>query len=117
MSQPERCYQRGRSTRQTSRTRRRQTAVARDIVPGHDFITQGGWILQVGSFTQQADALSLRDRLKKSDYQVSVKDVKAREERVHRVLIGPVSDRPSAEKLRNKLASEQKLTAMALENK
>ena len=80
-------------------------------------ITQGGWILQVGSFSQQANALSLRDRLEKSGYQASVKDAKAAGRTVHRVLVGPVSDRPAAEKLRNKLASEQKLAAMVLENK
>jgi len=80
-------------------------------------IAPGGWILQVGSFSQQANALSLRDRLKKSGYQASVKDVKAAGGTIHRVLVGPVSDRPSADKLRNKLASEQKLTAMVLENK
>jgi DedD protein len=80
-------------------------------------ITQGGWILQVGSFSQQLNALSLRDRLKKSGYQVSVKDVKGAGGTIYRVLIGPVSDRPSAEKLRDKLASEQKLAAMVLENK
>jgi DedD protein len=80
-------------------------------------ITQDGWILQVGSFSQRANALSLRDRLMKSGYQASVKDVKAAGGTIHRVLVGPVSDRPAAEKLRNKLASEQKLTAMVLENK
>ena len=80
-------------------------------------ITPGGWILQVGSFSQQANALSLRDRLKKSGYQASVKDVKAAGGTIHRVLVGPVSDRAAAEKLRNKLVSEQKLTAMVLENK
>jgi DedD protein len=79
--------------------------------------TQGGWILQVGSFSQQANALSLRDRLKKSGYQVAVQDVKSAGGSVHRVLIGPVSDRQAAEKLRDKLAREQKLTAMVLENK
>lgn len=80
-------------------------------------ISRGGWILQVGSFSQQANALGLRDRLKKSGYQASVKDVKAAGGMIHRVMVGPVSDRPAAEKLRNKLASEQKLTAMVLENK
>jgi len=80
-------------------------------------IAPDGWILQVGSFSQQANALSLRDRLKKSGYQASVKDVKAAGGTIHRVLVGPVSDRPAAEKLRNKLASEQKLAAMVLENK
>jgi DedD protein len=80
-------------------------------------ITQGGWILQVGSFSQKANALSLRDRLKKSGYQVSVLEVKGASGTIHRVLIGPVSDRPAADKLRDKLASEQKLTAMVLENK
>jgi DedD protein len=80
-------------------------------------VAEGGWILQVGSFSQQANALSLRDRLKKSGYQASVKDVKSTGGTIHRVLVGPVSDRPAAEKLRNKLASEQKLTAMVMENK
>jgi DedD protein len=80
-------------------------------------ITTGGWILQVGSFSQQANALSLRDRLKKSGYQASVKDVKSAGGTIHRVLVGPVGDRPAAERLRDKLASEQKLTAMVLENK
>jgi DedD protein len=78
--------------------------------------TQGGWILQVGSFSQQANALSLRDRLKKSGYQVAVQDAKAAGGTIHRVLVGPVSDRQTAEKLRDKLAREQKLTAMVLEN-
>jgi DedD protein len=80
-------------------------------------VTQGGWILQVGSFSQQANALALRDRLKKSGYQASVKEVKGGGGTIHRVLVGPVSDRPAAEKLRDKLASEQKLAAMVLENK
>jgi DedD protein len=78
---------------------------------------EGGWVLQAGSFSQQANALSLRDRLKKSGYQVSVQDVKGAGGSTHRVLIGPVSDRQTAEKLRDKLAREQKLTAMILENK
>jgi DedD protein len=79
--------------------------------------TQGGWIVQVGSFSQQDNALSLRDRLKKSGYQASVKDVKGAGGTIHRVLVGPVSDRAAAERLRDKLASEQKLAAMVLENK
>ncbi|MGB7932892.1 MAG: SPOR domain-containing protein [Gammaproteobacteria bacterium] len=79
--------------------------------------TPGGWILQVGSFSQQDNALSLRDRLKKSGYQASVKDVKGAGGTIHRVLVGPVNDRTAAERLRDKLASEQKLAAMVLENK
>ena len=46
-----------------------------------------------------------------------MKDVKGADGTIHRVMIGPVSDRPAAEKLRDKLASEQKLAAMVLENK
>lgn len=80
-------------------------------------IIQGAWILQAGSFSQQANALSLRDRLKKSGYQASVQDSKGAEGHVYRVLIGPVNDRQAAEKLRDKLVREQKLTAMVLENK
>jgi DedD protein len=78
---------------------------------------QGGWVLQVGSFTQEANAQGLRDRLKKAGYQASVQVAKGADGSIHRVLIGPVSDRPRAEKLRDKLAREQKLTAMVMENK
>jgi DedD protein len=78
---------------------------------------QGGWVLQVGSFTQPANAQSLRDRLKKAGYQVTVQMAKGANGTVHRVLVGPVSDRPAAEQLRAKLAREQKLSAMVLENK
>ena len=80
-------------------------------------ITPGAWVLQVGSFSQQANATSLRDRLKKSGYQASMQDVKGADGHVYRVLIGPVNDRQAAEKLRDKLAREQKLAAMVLENK
>jgi DedD protein len=78
---------------------------------------QGAWILQVGSFTQQANAQSLRDRLTKAGYHVTVQTAKGADGSVHRVLVGPVSDRPAAEKLRDKLAREQKLPAMVLETK
>lgn len=80
-------------------------------------VAKGGWVLQVGSFTQQANAQSLRDRLKKAGYPVTVQVAKGADGSVHRVLVGPVRDRPAAEKLRDKLAREQKLPAMVLENK
>jgi DedD protein len=79
--------------------------------------TQGAWILQAGSFSQQSNATSLRDRLKKAGYQVAVQDVKGTDGYLYRVLIGPVSDRKAAEKLRDKLVREQKLKAMVMENK
>ena len=80
-------------------------------------VGKGEWILQVGSFSQPANARSLQDRLSKSGYQVTVQSAKGADGAIHRVLVGPVSDRPAAEKLRDKLAREQKLTAMILENK
>jgi DedD protein len=80
-------------------------------------VIQGGWVLQVGSFSQQGNAASLRDRLKKSGYQVFVQEVKGTGGTVHRVLIGPVSDRQTGEKLRDKLAREQKLAAIVVENR
>lgn len=91
-----------------------KAAVKTAAVPA---ITPGTWNLQVGSFSQQANATSLRDRLKKSGYQASMQELKGANGPVYRVLIGPVSDRQAAEKLRNKLAREQKLTAMVLENR
>ena len=77
----------------------------------------GGWIVQAGSFSQQPNARSLRDRLKKSGYQAFLQDVKSADGHAYRVLIGPMKDRGAADKLRDKLAREQKLKAMVLQNK
>ena len=81
------------------------------VLPG------GGWIIQAGSFSQQPNARSLRDRLNKSGYQAFLQDVKSADGHVYRVLIGPMKDRGAADKLRDKLAREQKLKAMVLQNK
>jgi DedD protein len=77
----------------------------------------GSWIIQAGSFSQQSNARSLRDRLNKSGYQAFLQDVKSADGPVYRVLIGPMKDRGAADKLRDKLAREQKLKAMVLQNK
>jgi DedD protein len=80
-------------------------------------LSAGDWIVQVGSFSQQPNAISLRDRLKKSGYEVNVQDAKGAGGPVYRVLIGPVTDRGAAEKLRDKLAREQRIKGMVLQNK
>ncbi len=76
-----------------------------------------GWVVQAGSFSQHTNAISLRDRLKKSGYPTRVQDAKSAAGRVYRVLIGPVADRGAAEKLRDKLARDQRIKGMVLENK
>jgi DedD protein len=76
-----------------------------------------GWVVQAGSFSQQSNAISLRDRLKKSGYQVRVQDAKSAAGRVYRVLVGPVDDRGAAEKLRDKLARDQRIKGMVSQNK
>jgi DedD protein len=80
-------------------------------------LPEGSWVVQVGSFSQQTNAISLRDRLKKSGYQVSMQEAKGTDGHVYRVLIGPVTERGAAEKLRDKLAREQQVKGMVLQNK
>jgi DedD protein len=77
----------------------------------------GAWIVQVGSFGQQPNAVSLRDRLKKSGYPAFVQEVKGVDGHTYRVAIGPETDRGEAEKLRDKLARELRLKGMVLQNK
>lgn len=57
------------------------------------------WIVQVGSFSQEANAKGLRDKLKKSGFDAFVETAKTPAGSVYRVRIGPLTKREDAEKL------------------
>lgn len=75
----------------------------------------GGWYVQVGSFGQQMNANGLRDRLGKAGYPVRLEETGTDKGTVYRVLVGPEKQRAPAERLRDRLANEQKLKGIVVE--
>jgi len=75
----------------------------------------GGWYVQVGSFGQQMNANGLRDRLGKAGYSARLEETGTDKGTVYRVLVGPEKTRTPAERLRDRLANEQKLKGIIVE--
>lgn len=66
--------------------------------------TPGAWVIQVGAFSSEANAIVLRDKLRSNGYPAFVE---ALEEAPHfRVRVGPELDKGTAEQLRDTLRRE-----------
>jgi DedD protein len=61
------------------------------------------WIVQLGSFSKETNALVMEDKLKAAGYKAFVKEADTPAGRVYRVRIGPMSDQPAAQQLVTKL--------------
>lgn len=64
----------------------------------------GDWYVQVGSFSETANATRLRDSLVKAGYDAQLSRVNAGGRTLHRVRVGPVTSRDEAEALAGRLA-------------
>lgn len=74
-----------------------------------------GWYAQVGSFSQQANAAALRERLGKAGYSAHLQQADTGKGSSYRVLVGPETEREGAEKLLQKLARELQLKGIVIE--
>jgi len=74
----------------------------------------GSWVVQVGSFSEQANAESERDRLRAAGFEVFVEPARAGDRRIFRVKIGPVSSRDAAEGLRERLGRDLDLQGIVV---
>ena len=77
---------------------------------------EGGWIVQLGSFSNKQNAEDLRDQLLKKDYKAFVDEVNVDGKLIQRVRIGPFVKKSGADATRDKLAIELKLDAIVLGN-
>jgi len=73
-----------------------------------------GWVVQLGSFSNQKNADELMEQLRKKTYHVFVEKITQDGLTVYRVRIGPQRQRADAEEIRDKLARELQLKAMVL---
>ena len=72
------------------------------------------FIVQLGSFTQQDNAQRMVDTLKQKDYQAFLESVTGEAGTVHRVRVGPFSDRTVAETVKARLEQREKRQSIVL---
>lgn len=65
-----------------------------------------GWVVQLGSFSQEDNADDLTRKLQQAGYEAFVEPVEQSGKRVYRVRVGPEVMRSEAEKMRNAIAGE-----------
>jgi DedD protein len=66
--------------------------------------SSGGWVVQVGSFSNKVNATRLADSLRKKGFDVFVSQTDGGSALMHRVRVGPVGDKPAAKVLADSLA-------------
>ncbi|MBA2490497.1 MAG: SPOR domain-containing protein [Gammaproteobacteria bacterium] len=72
------------------------------------------WAVQVGSFSEQENARTLRNQLRASGFAAFEEQVKTGGEQVFRVKVGPEDDRAHAEALQGKLRSQKDLRGIVV---
>ncbi len=80
-------------------------------------LSTSGWILQVGVFSQSANAAKKVSELKKKGFNATSGKVKTSKGTVTKVWIGPFKDRKSAEKMQDRLQHKTRQRGIVVENK
>ncbi len=75
------------------------------------------WVVQMGSFSERANAMVLRDRIRKKKYSVYVEAVATNRGTIYRVRVGPERNRARAEALQAKLRKVFNLNGMVFPHK
>lgn len=68
--------------------------------------TTGMWAVQLGSFSNQANAERLAADLRKEGYAAFLSQLQTGSQKLHRVRVGPQKDRSSAESMASKLSAK-----------
>lgn len=79
-------------------------------IPGATEVS--GWVVQLGSFSSQKNAMALRDNLRAKAYATFVEAVNSNGKTIYRVRVGPELSKESADTLRQKLAQEVNLQGL-----
>lgn len=75
-----------------------------------------GWLVQVGSFANEGNALSLRDRLRAAGFTAHVEAHPGDPGGDYKVRVGPELDRAAAEELRGRLREEFELNGILVDH-
>jgi DedD protein len=74
------------------------------------------WAVQVGSFSQKANAMQLRDKLRGKGFKAFVEHIQLASGAAYRVRIGPYVKRSQAEKTQEAVAGKMKLKGIVVEH-
>jgi DedD protein len=74
-----------------------------------------GWVVQVGSFQRETNALVLRDRLREDGFDASVEQVSGDSGTLWRVWLGPVTERAEGEALERRIEDHRGSDALLME--
>ena len=85
-----------------------------DSEPEPSGAPESGWVVQVGSFQRETNALVLRDRLRQEDFEVKVERGEANGATVWRVLLGPVAERATGERLERRIERMREADALLM---
>ncbi len=69
----------------------------------------GSWGIQLGSFSDKANATTLSDKLQAARYPSFLEDAKAKSGTLYKVIVGPYNSREAAEKIRDEISKQQGL--------
>lgn len=81
---------------------------------GTDAAAVKGWVVQVGSFSRESNALVLRDRLRDQDYAAFVNEGESDGNTVWRVRVGPVPEESEAREIAQQLEAERGQAALVM---
>ncbi len=76
--------------------------------------TLSAWVVQVGSFSTEDNALVLRDKLRARGFTAFVEPHRSGQSTVYRVRVGPELKRETADALQARLKKEQKLDGIVM---
>lgn len=85
-----------------------------DADPGAATGESSAWVVQVGSFVQETNALVLRDRLQQQGYEAFAEQGSSDGQELWRVRVGPVPTRERAESLKQRLEEQRGETALVM---
>ena len=92
----------------------KETQPKSDAAPTIEPSEVTGWVVQVGSFSKQANAEQLRDKLRKLGMASFVVTGVSDSQTVYRVRVGPEVNREDAEKLQAKIKQKTKLNGLVM---
>ncbi len=72
------------------------------------------WVVQIGSFADEAKAFALRDRLRKADHPVFIERSRSKGKLIYRVKIGPMLQRDEALRRKQQVAKLTKLDGLIM---
>ena len=87
-------------------------AVTKPVEPSKPAASSVGFAVQLGAFSQAADANALRDKLRAGGFSAFVEQVKTDKGTLNRVRVGPVASRADADNLKSQVAAKIGINGM-----